>query len=315
MELEQEQQGASRGTPRQAPCPITDAAEPSSDLVSCFRTAAGRAAYLAAYDTAASLWTAEFEELEIATANTSTHAIVSGPPDAPPLLLLPGGGMGATTWFPLAGILSQHHRIYALDTPGDAGKSLATTPLLTRAANAIWLTEVLDTLGLERAAFVGHSYGGWLALNLALHAPARVSRLALLAPAASLRPLSLRFKLTFLLMAPLAFSAPTLRILIGSFSAQRHRIPDELHRQLWETRHARPKLSTPTVYSDDELQGVSTPTLLLVGDRESIYSPRAALARARTHIRNLEAELVPDAGHMLPLDQPALVGERLLRFL
>ena len=36
-----------------------------------------------------------------------------------------------------------------------------------------WLDDVLDQLGLNAAAFCGHSYGSWLALSYALHAPAR----------------------------------------------------------------------------------------------------------------------------------------------
>lgn len=297
--------------------PSADAATTNveSELLSCFRTATGRSAFSSAYDEVLSLWTTEFEEVDIATTGSVTHAIVSGPPHAPPLLLLHGGGMASTMWFAVAGALSERHRVYAVDTPGDAGKSLTRVPLVTRAASAAWLEDVLDALGLQRAAFVGHSYGGWLALNFALHAPKRVSKLGLLAPAASLRPFSLRFYLTFLLMAPLAFSAPTLRLLIGTFSANRSRIPEKLHRQIWETRHARPKLSTPVVFSPEELHRLSPPTLLLVGVRDIIYSPRKVLERAKRQIANFEGELIPDAGHLLTLDQPDLVSQRLLRFL
>ncbi len=285
------------------------------ELTSCFRSAAGWGAYLSAYDAALALWTAPFEEFEIPGRRCSTHAIASGPPEAPPLIMLHGAGMGSTMWFPTVGALSQRHRVYALDTPGDAGKSLMSEPLSTRAASASWLVEVLDRLGIERAAVAGLSYGGWLALNFALHAPARVSRLALLAPAASLCPFSLRFYVTFSLMAPLAFSAPTLRRLIGAFSADRGRIPAELHRQLWETRQARPRICPPTVFSDDELRALSTRTLLLVGEREIIYPPRRALERAKRQIASVEAELVPGAGHLLNIDQPEHVNARLRQFL
>lgn len=286
-----------------------------SELLSCFRTATGRSAFLSAYDGVLSLWTTELEEIDIATKGSVTHAIVSGPPHAPPLLLLHGAGMASTMWFAVAGALSERHRVYAVDTPGDAGKSLTRVPLVTRAASAAWLEDVLDALGLQRAAVVGHSYGGWQALNFVLYAPKRVSRLGLLAPAASLRPFSLRFYLTFLLMAPLAFSAPTLRLLIGEFSAVRSRIPEELHRQIWETRHARPRLSTPTVYSPEELRRLAVPTLLLVGARDIIYSPRKVLDRAKRQIADFEGELIPGAGHLLTLDRPDLVSQRLLRFL
>ncbi len=45
-----------------------------------------------------------------------------------------------------------------------------------------WLDDVLDGLKLERAALVGVSLGGALALDYAVRRPERVDRLALLAP-------------------------------------------------------------------------------------------------------------------------------------
>ncbi|MET9340444.1 alpha/beta fold hydrolase [Nonomuraea sp. NPDC003804] len=38
---------------------------------------------------------------------------------------------------------------------------------------------MLTALGVDSAAVCGHSYGGWLALTRAPHAPARVRQLAL----------------------------------------------------------------------------------------------------------------------------------------
>lgn len=41
-----------------------------------------------------------------------------------------------------------------------------------------------------------------------------------------------------------------------------------------------PGQRSPTVYTDEELRALLMPTLLLVGEREVIYSPRSVLARA-----------------------------------
>jgi pimeloyl-ACP methyl ester carboxylesterase len=46
----------------------------------------------------------------------------------------------------------------------------------------LWLDAVLDRLGIETTDVCGHSYGGWIGLGYALHAPARVNRLVLLDP-------------------------------------------------------------------------------------------------------------------------------------
>ena len=55
---------------------------------SAFKTPEGEAAYLAAYDAAMKLWPVPYEEMDIPTRFGMTHVVVSGPKDAPPLVLL-----------------------------------------------------------------------------------------------------------------------------------------------------------------------------------------------------------------------------------
>ena len=55
--------------------------------------------------------------------------------------------------------------------------------------------------------------------------------------------------------------------------------------------------------------------LLLIGDREVLYDARCAVDRARQLILHIEAEISPNAGHMLSTDQPELVIDRIVRFL
>jgi pimeloyl-ACP methyl ester carboxylesterase len=52
-----------------------------------------------------------------------------------------------------------------------------------------WLRQVFAALNVDDARVAGSSYGGWLAANLGAHAPELVSRLVLLAPAATLAPI------------------------------------------------------------------------------------------------------------------------------
>lgn len=53
---------------------------------------------------------------------------------------------------------------------------------------AVWLTEAIRGVGLARTSLVGMSYGGFLALNLALASPAIVDKLVLLAPGVRFAP-------------------------------------------------------------------------------------------------------------------------------
>lgn len=82
----------------------------------------------------------------------------------PPLLLLHGTNSSSRIWKPLVGQLARSREIVSVDLPahGQSPPSSFTPP--------DWAREVaglLDHLGLERVAVVGHSSGGWTALELA----------------------------------------------------------------------------------------------------------------------------------------------------
>lgn len=88
-----------------------------------------------------------------------------------PVILIHGSGAGATGWTnfsPNIAELAKNYRVIALDLPG-WGKSdphdPTTTPTVPVSAAAI--REMMDKLGLEKAALVGNSLGGMIALKFA----------------------------------------------------------------------------------------------------------------------------------------------------
>jgi pimeloyl-ACP methyl ester carboxylesterase len=96
----------------------------------------------------------------------------------PPLLLLHGTNSSRDVWKPLLPALSASREVIAVDMPGH-GESPASS-----FAPPDWAREVaalMDRLGLERVSVVGHSAGGWTALELAKLG--RASGVLALAPA------------------------------------------------------------------------------------------------------------------------------------
>ncbi|MFE7285276.1 alpha/beta fold hydrolase [Streptomyces noursei] len=147
------------------------------------RTSPATAAFRAAYREALALWPVPVEPLDLDGEFGTTRITACGPADGPPLVLLGGGGTTSAGWYARAAGLARTHRAYAVEVPGTPGLSVPGGRPLRRPADLMaWLDGVLDALGAERAALLGHSYGGWLALGYAVHAPDRVARLALLDP-------------------------------------------------------------------------------------------------------------------------------------
>jgi pimeloyl-ACP methyl ester carboxylesterase len=160
-----------------------------------FATPEGRAKYMEAYEAMFTLWKVPHDGVDVKTSYGFTHVNASGPGDGDPLILLHAAGLTSTVWFANIAELSAHHRVYAVDVIGDAGKSVADRVMRKRTDYAEWLREVFDGLRIERGDLLGHSYGGWLTLNMALAYPDRLRKIVLLAPAASFRPLGFITKL------------------------------------------------------------------------------------------------------------------------
>jgi pimeloyl-ACP methyl ester carboxylesterase len=70
----------------------------------------------------------------------------------------------------------------------------------------------------------------------------------------------------------------------------------------------------PRTYSIDELNKITMPTMLLVGDNEVIYHPADAFKRAGKGIPILTTQLLPNCGHAIPTDQPELTANAIARF-
>ncbi len=108
---------------------------------------------------------------------------VSGPADAPAILLIRPLGGWRGSWDGFATALARELRVIAFDPRGAGDSSaarLATTRAMARDARAL-----LAVLGLPRAHVYGISLGGMVACWLALDAPAAVNRLVLASTPAS----------------------------------------------------------------------------------------------------------------------------------
>lgn len=95
-----------------------------------------------------------------------------------PVLLLHGfGGDGLSTWRSQLRDLADGHQLVVPDLLWFGGSASDEAPGLPAQASA--MLGLLDALGIERAHVVGISYGGFVALQMAVAAPSRVRSLAL----------------------------------------------------------------------------------------------------------------------------------------
>jgi pyruvate dehydrogenase E2 component (dihydrolipoamide acetyltransferase) len=123
------------------------------------------------------------EPLKITAGGRTIRYLHLGDHDGRAVVFIHGFGGDLNNWMFTQPALAAEHKTYALDLPGhgESGKDVGTGDLETLAQAVV---DFLDALDIPKAHLVGHSLGGAVALQTALHHPARVASLALLCPAA-----------------------------------------------------------------------------------------------------------------------------------
>ncbi|MBA4085681.1 alpha/beta fold hydrolase [Janibacter terrae] len=122
------------------------------------------------------------ETIDVNGIATNYHDVGAGDP----VLLIHGSGPGVSAWANWRGVLPVLGERYRVIAPDILGFGYTERPDGVTYDLATWtehLVGLLDALGLERVAVVGNSFGGALALNVAVHHPERVSKLVLMGAA------------------------------------------------------------------------------------------------------------------------------------
>ncbi|GAA1105989.1 alpha/beta fold hydrolase [Pseudonocardia alni] len=252
-------------------------------------------------------------EHDVATRYGTVRVYRFGHGPGRPLVLLPGNGATTALWLPNIPVWSQHRTVLAVEPLGDAGPSTQDRPIRTADDQAAWLADTLDGLEPGPAHLVGVSYGAWLAANLAVHDPDRLASLTLIEPAQVVS----RFPVTFLPVALGASRAApewlrrrALRWIIGGGSLD----TPTGHVSTAVAAGHRTRLPPPGLLSDDQLRGLTTPTLLLIGAESRTHDALRTAERARALLPDVRVEVVPGVGHSLSGQRADLVNARVLDF-
>ena len=272
-----------------------------------------REKFMVAYERAFALWPRPNEEFDIETATATTRVHAYRPhPDGTPVVLLSGAGFNASMWYLHVAALAKRHPVYGVDMPGDPNPSIPRAPMTSPGPCAAWLDELLAQLGDRPAHLVGASYGGWVALNQALRAPARVASITLLDPA-GLTKLDARFW-WWLSISGLASMTPMpLRRRLARWLDSPAMLEPELMTLMWAgSRGYRMEPKFPAILTDDELRAIDVPALLITGARSAMLAPAEARARGGL-MPHAEVVIVP--GSHGGFDRNGELNDRMAAFI
>jgi len=185
---------------------------------------------------------------------------------------------------------------------------------MTTEDHARWLDDVWNALDIESASVVGASLGGWLALDYAIRRTAKVSSLALLAPAGVGR-----VRLGFLLKAgPLLLMGAwghrrALNLDMGFDRSEEMSAEGQAFVDFFKLaqRHYVARTRPIPTFSDQMLRTVTMPVMAIVGANDAIFDSDETRRRLEACMPQVQVKYVPQAGHGL-VDSTSSVLEFLL---
>jgi pimeloyl-ACP methyl ester carboxylesterase len=239
-------------------------------------------------------WPVVAQQRMIPTAIGETFVLSWGETGNPSLVLLHGSAANSSTWGSDAVRFGERFRVHAIDLPGETGKSTGVRPPYEGSAYIEWLSEVLDGLTIERTAVAGLSLGGWAALRFAAARPARVDRLAVLAPG-GVAPARKKFAFTAAVF-PLFGQRGIERVTRLVFSPQ-PAPPGAAEGFAFMLKHYRARRDTLPVIPDEELSRISAPALVVGGAKDALLDMPATCERLERLVPHATIHLDPALGH------------------
>jgi 3-oxoadipate enol-lactonase len=239
-----------------------------------------------------------------------------------PLVLLHGFPLDSRIWDAQAASLSDRWRVISIDLPG-FGQSQGAQPF-TMSSIAGDVHAMLASLGALPCVLGGLSMGGYVALEYVKKYPTDLRALMLIdtrAEGDSAEGKQNRQKMIDLVRASGAKAvADQMRPKLLAESTLKGNAP--VVQQLSQIMEACPAqtiehaLAAMRDRNDHtaDLPSVPVPTLILVGDHDAITPPSSAEAMNKAIPRS-KMVVIPDAGHMTPMEQPERVTRAMREFL
>lgn len=273
--------------------------------------------------TALELTLPDGEERTVTTDDGATLAVtVAG--SGPTVVFAHGWTNNRSVWAPVArSVAAAGHRVVLYDQRGHGASTFGTAPVtIDRLGDD--LAAVLDQVEVDNCLLVGHSMGGFTAMAFACeHAgslSARVRGLVLVSTAAHGVGMGRLGPVASQVLGP-AIDWAMARPRTGGVLARRvlGRRPSESHisstREMFLATPAPVRVGCFNAFGAMDLRSAlaqaDVPTTVLVGSRDRLTPPRLGRAVAAA-LPNARFEVLPDAGHMLPLERADEVAAAIL---
>ncbi|GBG08343.1 hypothetical protein PAT3040_02923 [Paenibacillus agaridevorans] len=291
-------------------------------MVQIFKNEKMRQEVLSSYDEVLQMWGTEIEVRNVETRFGTTHCLIAGRADNPPLLLFHGvGDNSALMWALNMKELSRRFYCIAVDTLGGPGKSVPNEWFVKGSFSQLeWLDDVADHFGLRTTNVAGVSNGAYLAYQYTVARPERVRKAVCLEGGMVVSPIQSMFR-TIMLMFP-EMLIPTdrnLRKIIPKLCSPASRVFDEhpllaSHLVLLMKGHNQKAMfpHQPRKYISEQGMALKDKLYFLVGDHHAVVGKAFIELLKRDGYRY---KMISKAGHAINQEQPESVHKEMFGFL
>jgi pimeloyl-ACP methyl ester carboxylesterase len=263
---------------------------------------------------------------------TRLHYRRSGDPAGPAILVLHGAASNLEEPRLALGEIFAAENVIWLDRPGLGWSERPRLKHWSPGEEAGLIVRFLDRLEIPKAVIIGHSWGGAIAMRLAIDHPGRVAGLVLIAPALSawigkaawfnaasgwplIGPLLTRIIIPLAGPAQLvagAHSAFHPEAVPEGYVAGSH-LPLILRPGNW-IANARDmmQVNTHLEAQEERYEDVSLPTVFLAGKADTVVWTHRHSGQVSARMQNAELRLISGAGHNLHHHHPRAVLEAVL---
>ncbi len=241
----------------------------------------------------------------------------------PPVVLLHPLTASHEFWLPSAQALTSRYRLILPDLRGHGDSEIGEGPA-TMQKHAADLISILGDAGIDKAAFVGISLGGYILFEFWRRARERVQALALCNTKATADTSEAKAERSRAAADVVARGVePFLQSMVPRYFGQttRNTRPDRVEAGLRMMQKMSSQALAQVQYGMAErpdsvatLKTINVPTLIVTGD-EDVLTGRPEAELMQRNIPGSAMIVVPKAGHLSPWEQPEMVGTALRQFL
>ena len=238
----------------------------------------------------------EYEEIIVDTSYGKTFSIAMGEKELPPLILLHGSGMNSAMWIREMEEYSKKYRVYAVDMPGEPGRSDENQLPFEGEDYSDWLNEVYNALSIRKASIVGISLGAWLGTKFGIKYSSKVNKLVLLCPAGiGHQKRSFVFRALFYSL----FGERGIDKLYYKINGDKPIPKIMLDYQKLIAKHFNFRKVSIPIFSDEELRKLKMPVILFVGGKDIMLHSEETANRLKSLLPHTEINFIQNEGHSL----------------